>query len=78
MDAAFMSLEQHGCGIHVVRSGAGGAKVTKVRSRVRMLVVRAVRSGADGAGGAGGGAADDSPHQTGVSTVKISSVTIWY
>jgi len=37
MDAAFMSLEQRGCGIHVVRSGAGGAKVTKVRSRVRMM-----------------------------------------
>jgi hypothetical protein len=33
MDAASTSLEQHERGIHALRSGAGGARVTKVRSR---------------------------------------------
>src|SRR5215469_6618751 len=28
------SLEQHGCGIHAVRSGADGVRVTKLRSRI--------------------------------------------
>ena len=29
VDAAFMSLEQHGWGTHVVRSGAGGARACR-------------------------------------------------
>ena len=33
MDAAFMSPERHGCGIHGLRSGANGAGVTRVRFR---------------------------------------------
>jgi tRNA G46 methylase TrmB len=31
MDAPFMSLEQHERGIHALRSGANGARVTNVR-----------------------------------------------
>jgi hypothetical protein len=34
VNAAFMSLELHERGIHALRSGAGGAGVTKVRSDV--------------------------------------------
>ena len=37
MDASSTSLEQHERAIHALRSGAGRARVKKVRSRVRVL-----------------------------------------
>jgi hypothetical protein len=39
MNAAFMSLVRHERGIHALRLGTGGAKVTGVRFRVRTLPV---------------------------------------
>ena len=39
MNAAFMSLVRHERGIHALQFGTGGARVTGVRSRVRMLPV---------------------------------------
>jgi hypothetical protein len=38
LNAAFMSFEPHESGVHAVWSGAGEASVTKVRSRVRVLL----------------------------------------
>jgi hypothetical protein len=35
MDAAFMSFERRERGIHALRPGAGGARVTETRSRSR-------------------------------------------
>ena len=37
MNAALMRLERHERGIHAFQLGAGGARVTRVRFRVRML-----------------------------------------
>jgi hypothetical protein len=41
MNAAFMSLERHERGIHVVRADTDGVRVAEVRSRVRMLAIAA-------------------------------------